>query len=315
MTHPAPLAIGIDIGATKIAAVLVDRAGNVLEMQKIDTRPYEAFEAVVERICRLVNFFIQAAQGDIGGIGIGVPGQVNPESGIVRYAVNLGWDEVALLEAIRPRLVQDLPLWVQKDANANLLGEYYFGSAQGVENCVYLGIGSGLGSAFMINGRLVVGAHWIAGNLGHLSLDPDGLPCKCGLRGCVETILSGPGLLRRMHQSISERQEFRSDLAGQIISPEQIIQSAQQGDALALSAFDNLGRCLGILLAICVVMLDPAVVVIGGGLGKAAFDLLVPPARHELARRRLNIQAQDLEIVPSTVVSSAVGAACQVWYN
>jgi predicted NBD/HSP70 family sugar kinase len=204
---------------------------------------------------------------------------------------------------------------VAKDANASALGEYYFDAARGIDDFVYLGVGSGLGSGFMIHGHLVVGATWIAGDLGHLSLDPHGLPCTCGLRGCSETILSGPGLVNRARRYLDERRLPTRLSAGDGLTPTSIMEAARRRDPLALAALEEAGHVLGAILAICVTTLNPALIVIGGGLGLAAFEYLATAARAELARRALPQRWQNMAIVPSQVANSAAGAACLVWYK
>jgi glucokinase len=315
MEDSPALAIGIDLGATKIAAVLMDRNGRTLATRLAQTLPAQGESAVFERIAALANELIETAQQPVEGVGIGTPGRVNPSDGIVYGAVNLGWDGVDLSVGVRAWLPQGLPVWVAKDANASALGEYYFGAARGIDDFVYLGIGSGLGSGFMTHGHLVVGSTWIAGDLGHLSLNPGGMPCTCGLRGCSETILSGPGLVNRARQYMDEGRLPTRLRTGDGLTTTNILDAAQTGDPVALAALEEVGRCLGVVLAICVTTLNPAMIVIGGGLGLAAFDYLAPVARAELAQRALHQRWENMAIVPSQVANSAAGAACLVWYK
>jgi glucokinase len=150
-------AIGIDLGATKIAAALVCPDGSLLSEKRVDT-PIGSTPAILDQIASLVNDLLETSPGRVCGLGIGSPGLVNSATGIVRAAINLGWEEVALKDEICRRLLQPLPVWIQKDANANALGEYYFGSAKGCEDFIFIGIGSGLGAGLMVSGRLVVGS-------------------------------------------------------------------------------------------------------------------------------------------------------------
>lgn len=189
------LAIGVDVGATKIAAALVTSGGQVLQARQVRTVPDRGRQAVLDSIAALVEALRAQAPAPPLGAGIGTPGRVDAEAGIVHNAVNLGWDEVHLVAEIRARLAVALPVWVQKDANASALGEYYFGAAAGCQDFVYLSVGSGLGGGVLTGGKLVTGANWNAAELGHLSLDPNGQLCACGGRGCAETVISGPGLL------------------------------------------------------------------------------------------------------------------------
>jgi glucokinase len=310
------LAIGVDVGATKIAAALVARDGELVDSDQLLTRPERGSAAVLDDVARLVGPWLDRGGGAIRGIGVGTPGQVNSAAGTVHNAVNLGWDEVPLVAELQDRLMEEAPVWVQKDANASALGELVFGAARGYDDFVYVGVGSGLGGGVVAGGRLLTGADWNAAELGHLSLDPAGRLCPCGNRGCAETVVSGPGLVALARRYAVEGR-YRSALGPELsddLTAEQIVEHAAAGDELALAALAEVGKWLGIVLAACVAILNPALFVVGGGLGLAAFDFLVPHARAELACRTLAGSHQDLEIVLSQVASSAVGAASLVWY-
>lgn len=309
------LAIGIDLGATKIDGGLINSNGEILEHDQVPTCPEEGSVRVIQRIGALVNTFIDLAAGypaELSGIGIGAPGHVDPIQGVVRNAANLEWDEVWLTEQLHNMLTCQFPIWIQKDADANALGEYYFGAARHCPDFVYLGIGSGLGCGIFSNDRMITGSNWYAGELGHLSLDPLGLPCTCGLRGCAETILSGHGMLtlyKRMKTAAGQCIGSPPDE----ITTKQILNSARLGDKLSIGVLDEFGRQLGSVIAVCAAILNPALVVIGGGLGVATFDWIIPTAKQELARRTLPVHA-SLRIESSQQKTSALGAACLAWY-
>jgi glucokinase len=306
-------AIGIDLGATKIAAVLINSAGEILSERHCLTQPAQGAQAVADRISKLVHQLLEAAPTLPAGIGIGSPGRIDPQRGIVYEAVNLGWDAVDLPDLLRQRIAEPLPLRIEKDTNANAIGEMCFGAAQGMADFVYLGIGSGLGAGLVANGQLIRGAQGIAADLGHYSLDPEGLPCACGLRGCAETLLSGPGLLRCVRRRLSAGDNPSRLVDSPELTPHEILSAARAGDRLAQAALFELGEALGEVAAICAATLNPAVLVIGGGLGSAAYDLLLAPARAEFARRVPSARCQALEWRPSRLKSSAIGAACLAW--
>lgn len=311
------LAIGVDVGATKIAAALVTRDGEILESLQVPTRAEEGSPVVLDRIAAQINALLRrvAANSLVPvGVGIGTPGQVNALRGTVRNAVNLGWEEISLVDEVCSRLTQELPVLIQKDANASALGEYYFGSARGCEDFVYLGIGSGLGGGIVTNGVLVTGADWNAAELGHLSLDPHGLQCNCGSRGCAETIVSGLGLINLVERYLAQDDVPTQLFVDKPLTTRAILSAAQAGDRLALDALMELGRHFGMVMAACVSTLNPGRIIVGGGLGLAAYDFLLPAAQAELHRRVLPASYSNLRILPSTLVSSAVGAAALVWY-
>lgn len=308
-------AIGIDIGATKIASVLIAEAGEVLASSQVLTHAEEGMQAVFDKVAGQIQDLIRQSPGPLAGAGIGSPGKVDSEHGKVYNAINLGWAEVNLVEEIQSRIEQeDLPVWIQKDANLSALGEVYFGAGQGLQDFIYLGIGSGLGAGIVSSGHLIVGGDWYAADVGHLSIDPNGPVCVCGSRGCAETIASGPGLVRVTLQKLATF-PGRSLLTNRFdLTPAEVLAAAQEGDALALQSLAEVGRVLGWIMSSCTAILNPSRYVIGGGLGLAGFDFIVPAAREELMRRTIPESRSLLDIVPSQVESPAIGAACLVWY-
>ncbi len=308
------LALGVDLGGTKIAAALIDRHGHVIESNHTATDAADGSEAVLDRIVAQINALVGRAASPIDGIGIGSPGQVNPIDGTVRGAVNLGWSSVPLAAGVRSRLKRDVPIWIQKDTNAGAWGEYFFGAARGCDDFVYLTIGSGLGAGVIANGQLISGAQHSASELGHLSLDPiNGRLCACGLRGCAETVVSGPGLIAVAREYLTA-QKYRSGLRDRAdLTTTEIIDAVRSGDELAMAALDRVGQWLGLVMAASIAVLNPGRIVLGGGLGLAAFDWLVPSATRELRQRVLTKSYAPLTIVKSELTSSAIGAACLVW--
>ncbi len=309
------LAVGVDLGATKIASALVSDTGRVLTARQTLTRSQDGPEAVLKRIAAEVNALLASVRIPVAGIGIGTPGIIVPSEGVVRNAVNLGWDEVPLVSGVRNRLEYDLPVFGQKDTNASALGEFYFGAALGCSDFVYLSIGSGLGGGIIANGQIITGAAWQSSELGHISLNPQGRLCACGLHGCAETVVSGPGLIALTRERLISGSIPTSLADARELTSASILAAARARDALALDVFTEMGEALGVVMAACVAVLNPARFVIGGGLGLAAFDLIVPPARRALAQRVIQSSIVTLEIIPSALQSSAIGPSCLVWYS
>jgi glucokinase len=307
-------AIGIDIGATKIASVLLSERGEVVDSAQMLTRADEGPQFVFDMVADRILVLARQKPGAILGVGIGSPGKVDSGCGIVFDAVNLGWTEVHLAEEISKRIGTDLPVWIQKDTNLNALGEYYFGACQGCVDFIYIGVGSGLGAGIISNGRLITGGEWYAADVGHLSVDPEGPLCVCGGHGCAELVASGPGLVRVTRQMLVNP-SAKSSLTGKVeVTPADVLAAANIGDTLAAAALREVGRILGIVMSACTVILNPSRIVIGGGLGLAGFDFIIPAIREELIRRTLPNHRGQMDIVPSRVESPAIGAACLVWY-
>lgn len=315
------VAIGIDLGATKVAGALVNDQGQTLAEARALTDAKAGEATVMARIAEVVAQLLAQAPRlttePVMGVGIGSPGLVDGAAGIVRDAVNLGWREVPLATlatiAITNRTGQTLPVWVENDANSQAVGELIFGAGRGLNSFALVAIGTGLGGGIIANRHLIAGATYTAAEMGHLSLDPDnGRVCACGLRGCVETVVSGPGLVKTVRELLAKGEP--SALPAEFTA-EAVVEAARHGDALAAAALQETARWLGIALAAYVVLLNPDAIIIGGGLGESAFDLLIPTARIELARRALPQSYARLQIVPAQVVSSATGAAALVWQN
>jgi len=308
------LAVGVDVGATKIAAVLADGYGQTVRELRRPTEPERGATAVIHTIAAMIQELVAQAPAPVAGIGLDTPGQVNPADGVVRQATNLGWAEVRLVDDLRAALDLSLPLYVMRDAYAEVLGEAYFGAGQGCRDLVYLGLGSGLGGGAMCDGRLLSGATLNASEIGHLSLDPDGRLCNCGLRGCAETVVSGNGVLATARGLIQAQAWPTSLQDSPALSAGDVIVAAEEGDMLATAVLSQAARWLGQIMAAYAIILNPARIIIGGGFGKAAFHLLLPEAEAELHHRALSMNWQQLEIVPAASTSSAVGASCLVWH-
>jgi glucokinase len=307
-------AIGIDIGATKIASALISENGQLLATAQVPTLASEGAQTIFDNVANQIQNLEHLKPGAVAGIGIGSPGKVDSSRGVVYNAVNLGWSEVNLAGEISARIGANLPIWIQKDTNLNALGEYYFGACQGCTDFVYIGVGSGLGAGIISNGHLVTGGDWYAADIGHLSINPDGARCVCGGNGCAELIASGPGLVRVTRQMLAHL-TARSSLSDKIeLLPADILAAACEGDALALEAMTEVGRALGIVLSACTAILNPSRFVIGGGLGLAGFDFIVPAILEEMTRRTIPDHRSQMDIIPSRVESPAIGSACLVWY-
>jgi len=310
-------AIGIDIGATKIASVLLSESGETIDTSQVLTLAEEGMKSVCDKVAEQILDLAKQKPGAVVGVGIGSPGKVDSSRGVVYNAVNLGWKEVNLIEEVSSRidlLANAVPVWIQKDTNLNALGEYYFGACQGCPDFVYIGVGSGLGAGIISNGQLVTGGDWYAADIGHLSINPDGPLCVCGGHGCAELIASGPGFVRVTSQLLSDTSERSALSELEELTPADVLSAADKGDIVALKALTEVGRALGIVMSACTVILNPSRFVIGGGLGLAGFDFIVPTIHEEMRRRTIPNHRSQMDIVPSQVESPAIGAACLVWY-
>jgi glucokinase len=304
----ASTVIGVDLGGTKIASAIVDRGGNVLASRHTTTDLSRGESAVLDRLAAEVDALAAEAGGSVSAVGIGSPGIVDARAGTVSGAVNMGWTCVYLAKEIRRRLKSDLPVYIEKDTNAGVLGEMFFGSGRGSRDLVLLTMGTGFGAGVVIDGRLLIGSHCAATDLGHVSLDPNGYPCVCGARGCVETLLSGNGLLA-IAKDLAASKQHATKLSAGDFTTQQILAAARAGDPLAVAVIDRQARALAQMIANCAVMLDPDVIILGGGLGEACADLILPRTQALVGQYMCPARPQP-RLLPSSVRSSAVGAAC-----
>ena len=264
-------AVGVDIGGTKVLAGVVDRAGVVLARARRDTPHRSSAPAVVEdTIVEAVDEL--RATYDVGAVGVGAAGFVD-RAGTVLFAPHLSWRGEPLQDVLARRL--GLPVVVDNDANAAAHAETRFGAARGKRHAVCVTLGTGIGGAIVVDGRVMRGAHGLAGEFGHMQVVPDGRLCECGQVGCWEQYCSGKALARAVAEA---------GPGPRPVSGPDITRAAAAGEPWALAAFDEVGRWLGVGLAGLVSAFDPEVVVVGGGLSDAG-DLLLEPARSALAAR------------------------------
>jgi glucokinase len=303
-------AIGVDIGGTKIAFALVDHAGRVLDMHQSPTNAAKGPRAVVDAAAAGVRLLKRRATMPVLGVGVGVPGFVDREQGIVRNAVNLGWQEMPLARELGAAV--GLPVIVQNDVNALLEGELRFGAAQGCQNVALAAVGTGLGGALAVEGRVVSGAGGSAGEIGHMAIMPPRRQCRCGLFGCLEAYLSGVGLGNGVREHAGAFPG--SPLAdGERHSARAIVEAAKARDPLALAALDDALEAWEAVVVVFAMLLNPERIVIGGGLGQALAPQLIAAGQKALLNRVLHVASQELAFAVAQVESPAVGAAAAVF--
>jgi glucokinase len=307
------LTIGVDIGGTKVAGGVVNEDGQVLFRTRRDTPADDVAktrELIVEVVTELATAY------PVKGVGIGAAGWIDATRATVLFAPNLAWRYEPLRDHIAAAV--DLPVVVENDGNVAAWAEFRYGAARDADDSmVMFTVGTGIGSGIVLGGTLVRGAHGIAAELGHILAVPDGHPCGCGRRGCLEQYASGNALVRFARDG-ARREPDRAtqllEMAGgdpMAITGPMVTAAAQVGDPVAGAAFTTVGQWLGMGLADLVQILDPQVLVVGGGVIEAG-DLLLGPARRSyvdsLAQRgRLPVA----EVRPAEMgnVAGVVGAA------
>jgi glucokinase len=284
---PAELpALGIDIGGTKVAGGVVAADGRVLATARRAT-PGASVAATEDAIAAVVEELADGHDGDVVGVGVGAAGWFDRSGNTVLFSPHLAWRGSTLRADLAARLRQ--PVWVGNDADAAAWAEYRYGAARGSELALMVTLGTGIGGGIVLDGRLQRGAHGVAGEWGHMRVVPDGRLCACGNRGCWEQYVSGNALgqaARELAESSPATAARLLDLADGdpgALTGEHVARAATNGDAAARELVTDVGTWLGQGIADLAAVLDPDVVVVGGGVSVLG-ELLLAPARERLDR-------------------------------
>lgn len=278
MTNDCGLYIGVDIGGTNLRVALVNREGQILQRRKTCSDIGKGGDAFIDSLVSEVSALCSLAENagnSVCGIGIGVPGLVGSD-GLIHSSVNMQPLEGLNLAAhVEERT--GIRTCSANDANVIALGEQRFGAGRGVDSCLVITIGTGLGSGLILDGKLWTGSGGFAAEFGHVTVHPEGLLCPCGNRGCLEQYVSAGALVRYL----SERKQETAALS---LTAEEVGRLARTGDAAALHAFEQIGYWLGIAFASLSNTLNIPKIVIGGGVSES-YDLLLPPLKRNFEQR------------------------------
>jgi glucokinase len=278
----ADLLVGVDVGGTKVAVGLVDVDGQVLAHARAATPGGDARE-----LASVIAGLVREVGGKPLAVGIGIAGWVDRARSRVLFAPNLSWADADIRAVVREAV--GLPVVVENDANAAAWAEHRFGAGRGVDDLVAITVGTGLGGGLVMGGELQRGGFGLAGEPGHITVVPGGRRCGCGRHGCWEQYASGNALVREAQEiaSVDPGAAARMlELAGsrpEGLTGPQVTQAAQEGDPAALECLEIVGRWLGRGLSTVVALLDPALIVVGGGAGEAG-ELILGPARRTMAQ-------------------------------
>jgi glucokinase len=289
--------IGIDIGGTTIKAGRVDAFGAVSETARTAT-PSDNLDSLITAVASLVSTLRTSAP--VAAVGIGIPGLRNARTRVIQTSPHIPCIRDVNLE-LRLQDKLGLPVITENDANAGAYGEFRCGAGKGLQHLAYLTLGTGLGCGLILSEQLFRGASGYAGELGHTVVEPGGRQCACGARGCIETRVSGTGIVQTAREA---------KVPGDVSSAESICTAAMQGNKAAKAVFEETGRYLGMVCANLINLLNPQAIVVGGGV-MASGDLLLVAARDEARRRAFPPSALDCPIVQSHLWPDAgtIGAA------
>jgi len=308
VTGTATLAVGVDVGGTKIAAGLVGADGSVIQRLRRDTQATDA-KAITELVADVVGQLTPRQRGTVVPVGVGAAGLIDRD-GVVRFAPNIDWADYPLRDELLARI--DAPVIVDNDANVAAWGEYCVGAGAGVADCVVmLTVGTGVGGGMVLDDRLVRGSHGLAAELGHLIVDEGGqFLCGCGNHGCLETVASGTAVGRFALQGLADgsapRDTVLHDLEPTEVTGKSVTVAAHAGDAYAREVLDCVGTWLGVGIASVTNAFDPALVVVGGGAMQAG-ELLLRPARAAAQARLLGRGHRQLPPVVRAQLTDEAG--------
>lgn len=307
-----PIALGVDLGGTKVETALVDASGYILSTHRHPTHPEEGAEKIVDDIVICVNQCLNKGEWDSEALGIGIAGQVDP-SGVIRSSPNLGWQNFQLRSVLEKKL--KLPVFVTNDVRAATWGEWLFGSGKGVNDLVVIFIGTGIGGGVVSGGRMLEGCSNTAGELGHTTLIVGGRDCHCPNQGCLEAYAGGWAIAERAQEAVNadpEAGESLISLAGSVenITAAVVNKAYYDGDILAHQLVKETGRYLTDGIVGIINAFNPCLLVLGGGVVEG-FPGLIETVESGIQNRALKPAVENLKVVKAALGNKAgvVGAA------
>jgi len=283
------LYVGIDLGGTNIKLAVVTGEARVVGNMSMETEAWGGPEVVIDRMiegARRIVDEVSAPWEQIRAVGIGSPGFLNWETGVIIHPPNLpGWRDVPLRKRLSEALKK--PVALENDANAAAWGEYWAGAGKGARSLVMFTLGTGIGGGIILDDEILRGFQDLAGELGHITIDPDGPVCSCGQQGCLESFASATGTVRRFRDAVQRGEKSalaEQVLAGKQVTGRQMYEAALAGDELSRRTLGETGRYMGIGISSMVMTINPEVFVLAGGLSKAG-EILMGPLREELDGR------------------------------
>lgn len=296
--------IGIDLGGTKISGALSDVDGNVLSQYTISTNAFEGEEVVLGRVISVIEKILSDGEKvpeDIKAIGIGSPGPLDAEKGIIITTPNLPFKNFKLVAPIKEKF--GIQTYLDNDANVGAIGEFVFGAGQGTKNMIFITVSTGIGGGAIINGQIYRGNTCNALEMGHMTLEKDGPQCNCGNYGCAEALASGTAIGRIAKEAILGGEDTVLKTYENVTSYE-VFQAAKKGDIVASRILDTSLNYLGICVANMITIFDPEIVIIGGGVSKGG-DIVFDKVREVVNTRCFKAMAESCKIVPAGLGTDA----------
>ncbi len=298
--------IGVDLGGTNLRTAILSPDGEILDRHKEATHATDGWKKVVERLTENIKRQrdIATQKGlEVSAVGVGAPGVIQGDKGIVVKSPNFpDWNNLPLKDLLEKTL--GTPVFIENDANAAALGEQWRGAGRGIKSMILLTLGTGVGGGIILDNKIWHGADGMAGEIGHMTLIPDGRPCSCGNTGCLEMYASARGIVQ------SYREALGTSGSPKHITSAQVYEAARAGNEIGVRVMKEMGRMLGIGIASLINIFNPERIVIGGGV-KDAWPLFIGATREEIIKRAFEVPAKRTEIVSSQLGDDAgmAGAA------
>ncbi len=309
--------VGVDLGGTNTKIALISPSKKIVDRTTFYTALYKNKQGLIKRIADEVKNIITANKislGDVKGVGLGLPGLIDPTNGIVFKLINIpGWKNVPLKKILENKL--NLPVSIDNDVNATCLAEFLYGAGKGSKNMVAVSLGTGVGAGIIINSSLYRGSSFSAGEFGHIQIDKNGPRCGCGNNGCLESFCGNYAIIRRAKSKIKRKKSTILSDKIRDLTPYHLSQAAKKGDAIALETWRDIGNSLGVGLSFLVNVLNPERIVICGGVSNSG-KYLMRPLISSLKKNSLSVPYNKVKVVFSKLGQDVgvIGAASLVSY-
>lgn len=299
--------IGIDLGGTNVRVAAVTSEGEILEKIERRSEVHRGRDQVIERLLKAIEEIRKPLQEkglELSAIGLGIPGIINIKEGIIVQSPNFpDWNEFSLRSYLENKL--DVPFWIENDANAAALGELWMGAGRGSKHFCCLTLGTGVGSGIIVDGKILHGVDGMAGEAGHIVVNPEGPLCGCGNYGCLEVYASATGLMRMAKEALargafqqlppSMRREARGEIKEDLLTAKALHVLAEEGDPEARRIFSEMGRYLGIGLVTLIQLFNMERIILGGGVSEA-WDYFTPEMENQIQIRAYKASARRVKI-------------------
>lgn len=304
--------VGIDLGGTTISGGVLDYKGNIIFRHTIDTKSELGEEIVLQRIIKVIDYVIEKSKvlkSNINAIGIGSPGPLDIEKGIIITNTNLPFRNFNIVNKIRDSF--KVPVYLDNDANAAAMAEYKFGAGRGSKNMIFITVSTGIGAGAILNGNIYRGSSYNALEIGHMTLEKNGPMCNCGNLGCAEMLASGTAIAKIAKMELERGKGEKSSLKKlDKISAYNVFEEAKKGDRLAKRVVDEALEYLGICVSNIITIFDPDTIVIGGGVSKAG-NIVFDKIDQVVKERCFEVMWKNTKIIKALLLEDCgiIGAA------